>query len=140
MSSHYQVFVFGDLTCDFDAGLQRLAGFKDNPLLTSFFERVAFALRAEIGTLSFHEREREGFVKFTTLVELLAKLRVASSPHPALEKALTCVHQFACFIRCVTIFCATASAANVGPVTTLVSDEPIQHPLKLASSVYVPGS
>ncbi|KAB2579259.1 Non-reducing polyketide synthase pks27 [Lasiodiplodia theobromae] len=96
MAHNIQVLLFGDVTCDYHAGLRSLVARKDNPVLTSFFERVTFALRAEIGKLPFSDRD--GFVKFTTFVELLTRLNNAKIRHHALEKALTCVHQFASFI------------------------------------------
>jgi hypothetical protein len=99
MDDPFQVLLFGDLTFDFAAGLQHLSTRKDNPLLIAFFEQVAFVLRVELGNLSFHEREREGVLKFTTFVELLYKLKESPSSHPAIEKALTCAHHFARFIK-----------------------------------------
>jgi Starter unit:ACP transacylase in aflatoxin biosynthesis len=99
MAQHSQILLFGDLTSDYDTTLTQLAARKDNVLLESFIEQVAFVLRAEIGAVSFRERERLGVTRFTSIVELLATLRNSSSPHPALEKALTCAHQFARFIR-----------------------------------------
>ncbi|KAF7590070.1 hypothetical protein BBP40_003272 [Aspergillus hancockii] len=92
-----QIILFGDLTCDSIAGLRSLITIKDNPLLTSFFERVTFGLREEIGYLPFSQRER--FVRFTTFEELLAKFQQSTCPHPALEKALACTYHLACFIR-----------------------------------------
>jgi hypothetical protein len=99
MIEQSQILLFGDLTSDYDSILTQLAARKDNPLLESFFDQVAFLLRAEIGAVSYRERERLGLVRFTTLVELLATLRNSTSPHPAWEKALTCTHQFARLIR-----------------------------------------
>jgi Starter unit:ACP transacylase in aflatoxin biosynthesis len=99
MAKQSQILLFGDLTSDFDSTLTQLAAKKGNVLLESFFEQVAFDLRAEIGAVSFNERERLGIGRFTTLMEILATLRKSSSPHPALEKALTCASQFARFIR-----------------------------------------
>lgn len=101
MAEHSQVILFGDLTCDFVAGLRSLVATKENPLLTSFFERVAFSLRAEIGSLPFVQRER--FIKFINFPELLARVQQSSSLHPALEKALACTYQFGCFIRSVPV-------------------------------------
>jgi len=100
MADHTAILLFGDVTCDYDAGLQALARCKDSPILTDFFARVAFALRSEIGSLPFSDREHSGLVNFTGFIELLARLRKAKSRHHALDKALTCVHQFASFIRC----------------------------------------
>jgi naphtho-gamma-pyrone polyketide synthase len=92
-----QILLFGDLTCDSIAGLRALVTIKDNPLLTSFFQRVTFGLREEIGYLSFFQREQ--FVRFTTFEELLAKVQQLICPHPALEKALACTYQLGCIIR-----------------------------------------
>ncbi|KAE8354552.1 beta-ketoacyl synthase [Aspergillus coremiiformis] len=92
-----QIIIFGDLTCDSVAGLRYLVTIKDNPLLTSFFERVTFSLREEIGLLPFGQRQR--FVRFISLGELLAKVQQSTGPHPAIEKALACTYQLACFIR-----------------------------------------
>lgn len=99
MSDHCDVLLFGDLTGDFATGLRFLLGDKENALLVTFFERAAHSLRAEIGGLSAQKRAL--FPSFTTLSELLVKLKTASQVNPALEKALTCIHQFGCFIRYV---------------------------------------
>ncbi|KAE8371763.1 beta-ketoacyl synthase [Aspergillus bertholletiae] len=92
-----QIIVFGDLTCDSVAGLRALLAVKDNPLLVSFFERVIFVLRQKIGLLPFSQRQH--FVRFTTFEELIARVQRSTCPHPALEKALACTYQLACFIR-----------------------------------------
>lgn len=101
MADRAVVLLFGDVTCDYDAGLQALAARKDSPILIDFFSRVAFALRSEIGNLPISDRQNSGLVNFTSFVELLARLRKAKTRHHALETALTCVHQFASFIGCV---------------------------------------
>jgi hypothetical protein len=97
MAAHNQIVLFGDLTSDYVAGLQSIVSMKDNPLLRSFFERVTFGLREEIGLLPFAQRRR--FVGFITFEELLARIQQMSSIHPALEQALACSYQLACFIR-----------------------------------------
>ncbi|EED15770.1 polyketide synthase, putative [Talaromyces stipitatus ATCC 10500] len=100
MSSIYQLYVFGDLNNDFDSSLRALCKSQGNPLLVSFLDRAAFALRAEIGALPL--AQRSVFPSFTTLPELLAKLQSDSVPHPALETALVCVLQFASFIKYIS--------------------------------------
>ncbi|RDW76453.1 uncharacterized protein DSM5745_06445 [Aspergillus mulundensis] len=98
MANKTQIILFGDLTCDAVTALRSLVNIKDNPLLVSFFERVAFALRAEIGSLPY--LQRDGFVGFTHFAELLTKTRKSTArPHPAIEKALVCTYQLACFIN-----------------------------------------
>lgn len=91
------VVLFGDLTCDYVGGLQSFVSIKDNPLLNSFFEKVAFSLRKEIGGLAAVDRTiLTGFITFP---ELIARIQQKSCVHPALEKSLVCVYQLACFIK-----------------------------------------
>lgn len=96
-TNHDKVILFGDLACDYTAGLQTLAIVKENPLLNSFFERVTFGLRQEIGLLAAGERAQ--FAGFTTFHELIARVRQKPFVHPALEIALVCTYQLACFIK-----------------------------------------
>ncbi|KAE8150929.1 hypothetical protein BDV25DRAFT_139362 [Aspergillus avenaceus] len=123
MRGHEKIVLFGDLTCDSVAGLRTLVTIKDNPLLTAFFERVTFGLREEIGFLPFVQREQ--FVQFITLEELLAKIQQSVCPHPAIEKALACTYQIACFIRHYTApghaFPTTHETCLVGLCTGLLS-------------------
>lgn len=97
MSAGSKIILFGDLTYDAIAGLKALVAIKENPLLTTFFERTTFMLREEIGFLPY--AERRNFVQFINLPELLAKARCAPCLHPALEKALACAHQLGRFIK-----------------------------------------
>ncbi|KAJ9668079.1 hypothetical protein H2201_001885 [Coniosporium apollinis] len=90
-----KIYLFGDQTHSFDAGLRRLYQQKENGPLTAFFEKVHFALRREIGQLPV--AERQWFPAFTSVVDLLARHR-ESGNNPALEGALTCIHHLACFI------------------------------------------
>jgi hypothetical protein len=91
-----QVYLFGDQTHDVNAKLRSLLLSKNNPTLTSFFERVYFALRTEIGHLPL--RERESFPRFSSIFDLLSRQR-ESALNPALEGALTCAYQLGYFIR-----------------------------------------
>lgn len=92
------VYLFGDQTSDFDAGLRRLLQVKNNTIVASFFQRCFHALRQEIARLS--PSERKIFPRFTSIVDLLARHR-ESDPNPALESALTCIYQLGCFIKYV---------------------------------------
>ena len=139
MPDRAEVLIFGDLTGDFRTGLGRLAAGKDNVLLTSFFEQAAFVIRAELGTLSVCEREDKGFVQFTSIVDLLANLRDVSSPHPALEKALTCTHQFASFIRYVCKLSWQFACVKICLVAMLAQGKRILVHRRHASSVFVPA-
>ncbi|AEO70601.1 polyketide synthase [Thermothielavioides terrestris NRRL 8126] len=127
MTVQDQIVLFGDLTCDYVSGLRSLVPVRDNPLLTSFFERVAFGLRQEIGLLTTSEQAK--FVGFTTFQELLAGVQQVSSRHPALEKALACTYQLACFIKYHTAPGRTYPAPQdtwlVGLCTGLLSAAPV---------------
>ncbi|OJJ32995.1 hypothetical protein ASPWEDRAFT_115577 [Aspergillus wentii DTO 134E9] len=96
MEGTRRVYLFGDQTGDFDAGLRRLLQAKNNSLVTSFFQRCFYALRQEITKL--HPSQRKIFPRFTSTVDLLARYR-ESGPNPALESALTCIYQLGCFIN-----------------------------------------
>ncbi|KAL9126698.1 MAG: hypothetical protein Q9217_004295 [Psora testacea] len=95
MSEPKQILLFGDQTNAFDEGIRKLSQHKDNAFLISFLERCHFALRAEIGKLPVSQRQL--FPRFTSILDLLARYR-KSGDNPALEGALTCIHQVACFI------------------------------------------
>lgn len=96
MGSTRCVYLFGDQTGDFGAGLRHLFQAKTNSLLTSFFERCYYAMRQEISKLP--PSQQQAFPRFASVVELLARSR-DSGPNPALESALTCIYQLGCFIK-----------------------------------------
>lgn len=91
-----RVYLFGDQTGDFDAGLRRLLHSKNNSLVTAFFQRCYHALRQEITKLP--PSQRQIFPRFTSIVDLLARYR-ESGVNPALESALTCIYELASFIK-----------------------------------------
>ena len=95
MESSSQIFIFGDQTTAFDKELRQLLHVKDNVVLRSFFERTTYALRVEIAQLPAPKREK--FPRFTNLLDLLARRRELEN-NPALELALLCISQLACFI------------------------------------------
>lgn len=96
MVASSRVYLFGDQTGDFDAGLRRLLQAKNHTLVASFFQKCFFALRHEITKLS--PSQRRLFPRFTSVIDLLARYR-QSGPNPALESALTCIYQLGCFIK-----------------------------------------
>jgi hypothetical protein len=118
-----EIILFGDLTCDYTAGLKSLITVKENPLLNAYFERVTFELRKEIGSLPAGERTR--FPSFITIHELVARVQQKPSVHPALEKALACAYQLACFINRYTSpgkrYPSTQNTSLVGLCTGLLS-------------------
>ena len=95
MSEPKQILLFGDQTNPFDDGIRKLYMHKENPYLISFLERAFFALRSEVGRLPATKRQQ--FPRFTSTLDLLARYR-KSGNNPALEGALTAVHQIAAFI------------------------------------------
>lgn len=91
-----RVYLFGDQTGDFDAGLRRLLHVKNNSLVTAFFQKCFYALRQQITRLP--PSQRQIFPRFTSIIDLLARYR-ESGVNPALESALTCIYELGCFIR-----------------------------------------
>lgn len=96
MEPSSEIFIFGDQTNSFDTDLRELLHVNDNIVLRSFFERVTWALRVEIAGLP--ALKQKTFPRFTTLHDLLPRRRESGS-NPALELALLCIAQLACFIR-----------------------------------------
>jgi len=98
MSNPIHIYLFGDQTYDFDEQLRALLSDID-PVLTSFFERAFHAIRAQIGLLPLHYRER--FPRFSSIADFLSR-RNEGSLHPALEQALATTYHFGCFIKFVS--------------------------------------
>ncbi|KAJ0420671.1 beta-ketoacyl synthase [Aspergillus carlsbadensis] len=123
MSSPFRLYVFGDLNYDFDTSLQALCTIRGNPLLTSFLDQAASALRREIGSLSI--AQKSGLPSFTSLSELLAKLRPSAALHPELETALISVLHFASFINHISqpgrVYPTNADARVTGLCTGLLA-------------------
>lgn len=115
MERSTRVYLFGDQTNSFDAGLRRLLQIKDNGSLTSFLERTRYALQLEIGHLPVFERQL--FPRFTSVLDLLARYR-ESGNHPALESTFTCIHQLAAFIRYTAVLSHHYRDANLKAVIT----------------------
>lgn len=68
-----QILLFGDLSLiQFKDQLQHLLHVKNNPLLTSLFNRVNYALRRLIEVLP--EGQQDLFPRFTTLIDLVHRL------------------------------------------------------------------
>ncbi|RMZ77064.1 hypothetical protein DV738_g4567, partial [Chaetothyriales sp. CBS 135597] len=96
MPNTTQIYLFGDLTVPFESDLCLLLHIKDNPLLKSFFEKVAFALREEIANLS--AEQQAWLPRFTTLVDILPNLE-GKIGSPVLRFALLCIHEIGLFIK-----------------------------------------
>ena len=96
MDSPCGVYFFGDQTNSFESELTQLLHVKGCEVLSSFVERSQYALRLEISKLPVSQQE--WFPRFTSLIDLLAR-KSDSGSNPALELALMCASQLACFIR-----------------------------------------
>ncbi|KAF2790288.1 conidial yellow pigment biosynthesis polyketide synthase [Melanomma pulvis-pyrius CBS 109.77] len=96
MDKSTQVLLFGDQTSPFVASLRRLLSIKHNALLTTFFERVFFALRAEVNRLPISFQDQ--FPRFTSLLDLLARTEESKTRNPALESAFHTLNQLASFV------------------------------------------
>ncbi|KAK3303871.1 polyketide synthase [Chaetomium strumarium] len=93
---HYQVLLFGDLSSSrVEEDLWRLLHTKTNPVLASFFTRLAYGLRKFIGGLP--AREQDLFPHFTTLVDLVSRLGDTKGT-PVLRFFALCVYELALFI------------------------------------------
>ncbi len=92
-----QILAFGDQTIPFQAGLRRLLRTQDNAVLASFFSKVHYALRLEIGQLPPSQRAQ--FPRFADLFELLPGPSSSFSGNCAIDSALVCAHQLASFIE-----------------------------------------
>lgn len=88
-----QILLYGDLSLmQFEDQLRRLLHVKTNPLLISFFDRAGYSLRRLLGSLPAEQQDL--FPRFTTLIDLLAKLRETDGTS-ALGFFLLSVHEVA---------------------------------------------
>lgn len=91
-----ELLIFGDLTANFLGELRLLLHSTQNATLQSFFDRVAFRLREELGR---HPSAIQSmFPRFTTLIDIVAKLENAEGA-PVLKFFLMTVCQLAKFIQ-----------------------------------------
>ncbi|KAF1811192.1 polyketide synthase [Eremomyces bilateralis CBS 781.70] len=95
MASESNIYLFGDQTAEYDAGIRRLLHDKTQPFLSTFFSQSYQALRQEIGSLTYQKRSE--FPRHSSLVELLSRSKEGKA-NPALETAFTCIHQLGLFI------------------------------------------
>ena len=96
-----RVLLFGDQTGDFRPVLRRVSQEKENALLQAFLERSYASLRLEV---AYEPRpEREQITGFTSISDLAARYAESDKPKSnAVESALTCISQLACFFRYMT--------------------------------------
>ena len=96
MATPLTLYVFGDQDGLFRDNLGVLLLTGGNPILNTFFDKVALSLRQEIQTLSWSQREQ--FPSFANILDLLA-IDATKPFHPALQLALSCAHNFAVSLR-----------------------------------------
>jgi naphtho-gamma-pyrone polyketide synthase len=96
MANSCHIYLFGDQTFDYSKDLHDLVHSNNDPVIVSFFEKVYYALRSEIGSLP--QTQRQEFGRFSNFAELIA-LNTSESLHPALDQALCCAYQLASFIK-----------------------------------------
>ncbi|KAH8585728.1 conidial yellow pigment biosynthesis polyketide synthase [Bisporella sp. PMI_857] len=97
MVQKFKIYLFGDQIYDVHSKLRDLLHSANGPVLRHFFERVDYAIRAEIGQLSFSTRE--SFPRFSGIAHLLSWNRCDESFPIPFEMALTCIYQLGSFIK-----------------------------------------
>jgi len=97
MKEQFKFYLFGDQTYDVYTQLRELLHSQNDPILTSFFERAYYALRAEIGQLP--PKDREELPRLSGIADLLSWGRWNRGRSVALDMALTCMYQLGSFIR-----------------------------------------
>ncbi|KAM3427380.1 hypothetical protein NHJ13734_009003 [Beauveria thailandica] len=95
-----ELLVFGDLTASFEEELGRLLHVRGNEAMTSFFERVAFSLRQELGRQP--SAIQNMFPRFTTLIDMVAGFGNKMEGTPVMQFCLMTVCQLAKFIHFTT--------------------------------------
>lgn len=95
MAPPLSLYLFSDQTTHAREDLRALLLERGIPILTTFIDQAALSLRQEIQSLSWAQRER--FPSFCNFLDLLA-IDASKPLHPALQLALSTVHQFALFL------------------------------------------
>ncbi|KGQ04250.1 Conidial yellow pigment biosynthesis polyketide synthase [Beauveria bassiana D1-5] len=95
-----ELLVFGDLTASFEEELRRLLHIRGNEAINSFFERVAFSLRQELGRQP--SAIQNMFPRFTTLIDMVAGFANKLEGTPVLQFCLMTICQVAKFIHFTT--------------------------------------
>ena len=90
------ILLFGDQTGDWRTTLGRVLKVQDNVLLQVFLDRSFSAIRSEVAHVAASEPDHAP--RFSNIAELVATYADSEGPKSnALESALTCVAQLACF-------------------------------------------
>ncbi|KAF2676586.1 polyketide synthase [Lentithecium fluviatile CBS 122367] len=108
------ILLFGDLSLiQFEEQFRRILHVKTNALLTSFLDRVNYALRRLLETLPVEQQVL--FPRFTTLIDLVSKLGETEGT-PILRFFLLSVHEIAQFI----VYYGSGSKSYPSPANTFV--------------------
>lgn len=99
MSPKMNILLFGDQGGNYHLNLRDKLHQKNNPILTSFFERTNAALCEEVTRQP--GLVRDAMPQFSTLLDLLESLDDPKASNPAIESAICCISQIACLIRSV---------------------------------------
>jgi hypothetical protein len=92
----FKLLLFGDLSLiQFEEQFRRILHVKTNAFLTSFLDRVNYALRRLVENLPLEQQVL--FPRFTTLIDLVSKLGETEGT-PVLRFFLLSVHEIAQFI------------------------------------------
>jgi hypothetical protein len=95
MAAPLSLYLFGDQTTQSKEDLRTLLMVGGNPTLNSFTDQAALSLRTEIQILDWSQRQQ--FPPFASLLDLLA-IDDSKPFHPAIQLALSSVHNFALFL------------------------------------------
>lgn len=96
MSDHLKLYLFGDQTYDTLPHLPSLLHSRQNPVLEDFLVKSYEAIRIEIFTLPYQDRDL--LPRFTCLEDLLL-WKQDGRRCVALDMAVTCMYQLGSFIR-----------------------------------------
>ena len=100
MEPPVDILLFGDQTGDYPVVFRNILHVKDDVFLKAFFERTTLALRDELSHQPSYIQKQ--IPTFSSIIDLVTRY---AEPHNsrsnALESALTCISQLACFFRSV---------------------------------------
>ncbi|KAM3080825.1 hypothetical protein ACMFMF_002740 [Clarireedia jacksonii] len=97
MVQQFKIYLFGDQTYDVHSKLRSILHSRHGPVLRHFFERVDYAIRAEIGQLS--SSTRDSLPRFSGIAHLLSWNHRDKKLAIPFEMALTCTYQLGSFIN-----------------------------------------
>ena len=101
MDHPLDILLFGDQTGDYISIFRSLLQNNDDVYLKAFLDKIYLTLREEVSLQPLSSRDQiPGFSSISDLVARYAEPDVSKSN--AVESALTCISQLACFFRYIT--------------------------------------